>query len=374
MAKFCTQCGAFLDDDKLFCTECGKPLDSADAPAPAQAPAPRVITAPTAPSRRESQTRSPRTGTGIGTDRPARSAPRHSAYAAEPPPPQRRDYGGETPAAPRGAYGADAPPPRGSRYEPISVGGYIGISLLMCIPIVGLILMLVWAFGGCRKVNKRNLARASLIMMVIALVISLILGLVFRSLFKKTVESIEDETGVSITDVLDGSVDSGDLGGLVGAIGGLAGSTAPTNSDIQELEELGEMLEGLEDATGGASGDWSGLIDGAIEANREAEALNDGWPASLRPYPGGSATAVASYRTEITGTTHEEMMGWINALKGDGFVYQDFFDFGMSEADMLSMNGWWGYDGKTYLSVSFYDGTVTIDHTKELPDLASYFG
>ena len=29
---------------------------------------------------------------------------------------------------------------------------------------------------------------------------------------------------------------------------------------------------------------------------------------------------------------------------------------------------------ETYLSVSFYEGTVTMDHTRELPDLESYFG
>ena len=67
------------------------------------------------------------------------------------------------------------------------------------------------------------------------------------------------------------------------------------------------------------------------------------------------------------------MLGWIEDLKGDGFEYQDVYDFGMSEQDMLDMNGWWAYDGNTYLSVSFSEGTVTVDHTKELPDLESYF-
>ena len=66
-------------------------------------------------------------------------------------------------------------------------------------------------------------------------------------------------------------------------------------------------------------------------------------------------------------------MGWIEELKKDGFEYQDFYDFGMSEEDMLGMNGWWAYDGNTYLSVSYSEGTVIVDHTKELPDLESYF-
>ena len=60
-------------------------------------------------------------------------------------------------------------------------------------------------------------------------------------------------------------------------------------------------------------------------------------------------------------------------LKKDGYEFQDFYDFGMTEEDMLSMNGWWATDGEIYLSVSYYDGLVTIDHTKELPDLSDLF-
>ena len=153
---------------------------------------------------------------------------------------------------------------------------------------------------------------------------------------------------------------------------GLSGEGGPTNQNIEELKELNKMLEGLGGVTGEENG-FEGLIDGAIEANKDAEAANDGWPKTLREYPGGTATATASYRTEISGTTLEEMLGWIEDLKGDGFEYQDFYDFGMSEQDMLDMNGWWAYDGNTYLSVSFSEGTVTVDHTRELPDLASYF-
>lgn len=67
------------------------------------------------------------------------------------------------------------------------------------------------------------------------------------------------------------------------------------------------------------------------------------------------------------------MMDWIEDLEDNGFKYQDFYDFGMTEQYMLDMNVWWTYYGKTYLSVSYYDGVVTVDHTKELSDLGSYF-
>ncbi len=335
MAKFCTNCGATLSDDRKFCTECGTPLPDAPAAEPAAAPA---------------------------------AAP---VPAAQP------------------LYAGEIPPAKGSKFEPITTKGYIGIMLLMCIPIVGLILMIVWACGGCKKINKKNFARATLIVMAISLVLSLILGLVFGSVAKSALASaglagLEKESSGLFggsgsgpapepeeEESSSGLGELGQLAGLLGDLGGLAGGgeEAVTNRDI---EELGKMLEGLEGLTGEENG-FGDLVDGAAEANREAEALNDGWPKTLRPYPGGSATAVASYRTEISGTTREEMMGWIEDLKGDGFTYQDFYDFGMSEDDMLGMDGWWAYDGRTYLSVSYYDGIVTVDHTKELPDLASYF-
>lgn len=339
MSKFCTNCGTSLDDDKLFCTECGSPMskDSNEQESPPVTP--------------------------IAPSQPVYQPPRSS----------KEPLRSSTPR--RSGYSADAAPPAGSKYEPISVGGYIGISLLMCIPIVGLILMIVWACGGCRKINKRNFARASLILMAIMLVISLLLGLVFKSVFTNLINNLEADMGIETGITADsGNDDSGgntELGGILSMFGALTGEENPTNSDIEELEQIQDMLEG---ATGGESGDWSGLIDGAIEANKDAEAANDGWPNTLRAYPGGTATATASYRTEITGTTLDEMMAWIEDLKGDGFVYQDFYDFGMSEEDMLGINGWWAYDGNTYLSVSYSDGTVIVDHTKELPDLESYFG
>lgn len=344
MAKFCTNCGASLSDETRFCTECGATLDAAVPPANEAAPAPSVQQ----------------------TQPVYQSAP-VTTVVAEPPQKAKRQRAV--------SYNDDAPAP-GSKYEPITTGGFIGIMLLMCIPVVGLVLMIVWACGGCRKVNKRSLARASLIMLVVMLVISFLIGLALKSLFGSVVDAIEEETGINITDVTgtgDSGGDSG-LSGLMGIIGGLSGEggNGVTNRDIEELEELEGILDSLEGVTSEESG-LDGLIDGAIEANREAEALNDGWPSTLRAYPGGEANAVASYRTEISGTTLEEMMGWIEDLKGDGFEYQDFYDFGMTEQDMLDMNGWWAYDGKTYLSVSFYEGTVTVDHTKELPDLESYF-
>ena len=117
----------------------------------------------------------------------------------------------------------------------------------------------------------------------------------------------------------------------------------------------------------------AGLIGNIENINKDAEKQNNGWPKKLRKYPGGEAKSVTSYRTEISGTTADEMFSWIDDLKKDGYKFQDFYDMGMTEQDMLDMNGWWATDGKLYLSMSYADGTVTVDHMNELPDLENYF-
>ncbi|MBR2880483.1 MAG: zinc ribbon domain-containing protein, partial [Oscillospiraceae bacterium] len=219
MSKFCTNCGATLNDDARFCTECGATLEAAAAqsaaaaappPPPPQAAAPVMQAAP----------------------------PPQAAPAAEKPKKKKKE---------RPVYeDYDAPAP-GSKYAPISTWGYIGISLLACIPIVGFILLIVWAFGGCKKINKRNFARAMLIMMAIGLVFSLISGCAMKMVFDKAVDAIEEESGISVSALMgkdngksgksgknsksdDKEDSSGGLGDL-GALAGLLGGSSKDNDD-----------------------------------------------------------------------------------------------------------------------------------------------
>ena len=70
---------------------------------------------------------------------------------------------------------ADTEPPKGSRYAVISTAGYFGTILLFSLPLIGLIFCIVFACGGTKNRNRRNLAKAYLIFMIIALVLSVIL-------------------------------------------------------------------------------------------------------------------------------------------------------------------------------------------------------
>lgn len=56
----------------------------------------------------------------------------------------------------------------------ITPWGYIGYSFLFSIPLVGLILLFVWGFGGSSTRNLKNYCRAQLLMMLIVFVIWLV--------------------------------------------------------------------------------------------------------------------------------------------------------------------------------------------------------
>ena len=218
MAKFCTNCGATLDDDKKFCTECGASVN--EAPAGAAAPPPQAAPQPQA-------------------------APVYAQTATATMPPPQSAY------QPAAAYGGDMAPAKGSKYEPITTKGFIGIMLLMCIPIVGQILMIVWALGGCRKINKRNLARASLILMLVMMLLTALLGF----LAKKAVEAAVERAGIAeqidaLRDKKTGEIDLNALSGLLGENPGLSGLLGE-NSKLGDLSELAGMLEQFQNLDAG---------------------------------------------------------------------------------------------------------------------------
>jgi Mn2+/Fe2+ NRAMP family transporter len=59
------------------------------------------------------------------------------------------------------------------KFRPISAWGYIGYQILFSLPILGLILMIVFACSN-EKVNRRNYARANLILIVISVIFTVV--------------------------------------------------------------------------------------------------------------------------------------------------------------------------------------------------------
>jgi len=67
--------------------------------------------------------------------------------------------------------------------KPMSVKDWLITMLIMAIPLVGIIMLFVYAFGNEGNVNRRNWAKAQLIVMAIVLGLLFFCMLVFGSIF-----------------------------------------------------------------------------------------------------------------------------------------------------------------------------------------------
>lgn len=63
--------------------------------------------------------------------------------------------------------------------EHVSIGGWIGRWILMWIPLVNVVMLFVWAFGGTEKYSLKTWARARLIVALISVLVIAILVIVF---------------------------------------------------------------------------------------------------------------------------------------------------------------------------------------------------
>ena len=81
---------------------------------------------------------------------------------------------------PGGAY---APAAQVPNKEPVSVGGWIGRSLIPCIPLVGgivyLIMLFIWSGDSKKEDSFRNWAKAQLIVLAIVVVLVIVIAVVF---------------------------------------------------------------------------------------------------------------------------------------------------------------------------------------------------
>lgn len=163
MSKFCTNCGATLDDDAVFCPECGARFDAAPAP--------------------EEVKTAPQPGEAKSAAQPETAAPQQTAAPAPAPVPV---------PVPEPAPAAEP----AQRSKEVSTAGFFWLMLVFAIPVIGLIVMLVFAFIVKNK-NLRHFARACLIWILVALILSLIALLVLKLLgidLQQLYENIQNVT------------------------------------------------------------------------------------------------------------------------------------------------------------------------------------
>jgi uncharacterized membrane protein YvbJ len=78
---------------------------------------------------------------------------------------------------------------------PVSVGGWIGRSLIPCIPLVGgivyLIMLFIWSGDQTKEDTFRNWAKAQLIVMAVVVVLGIILAVVLGSVFSEALRYMQ---------------------------------------------------------------------------------------------------------------------------------------------------------------------------------------
>ena len=184
----CSSCGKLIPEGAKFCGLCGA---TQAAPAPAEpAPAPVYQEAPPP----------------VPQEAPAYAAPPAPAYQEQPayqaqPAYQPQPAGQAQPAyQPQPAYqappAAEPAPSKGSLYAPISAIGYIGYFILFAIPVIGQILCIAFAFGKGGNVNRRNLAKAMFVMLIVGLVLALSLFITGAVVAKQIQNGTIDQNGI----------------------------------------------------------------------------------------------------------------------------------------------------------------------------------
>ena len=184
---------------------------------------------------------------------------------------------------------ADVAPAKGSKYEQISTLGFVGILLLLAIPVVGPILVIVWACGGCRKLQKRRFARAQLIVAALSLLLTALLVFAAVRAVSNAIDELLDQFGLESVEEAVGmmeSITSGDLSGETGKmVGSLVSDYITEGMDLstEEQEQMNELIGAVisgETPAGEGTEELVGKVEGfRIE---DVQIKNPNNPAQLR--------------------------------------------------------------------------------------------
>lgn len=131
---FCEKCGKKIPDDAAYCTHCGAKQVTAS---PAVQPVASVP--PPQPARPSVPQQQPQTSGGV---------------------------------------------------DLISMGQYLIMFLIMAIPIANIVMLFVWGFSSETGPNKKNFARATLIMMAIGIGVGILISIVMAAIMASIISTM----------------------------------------------------------------------------------------------------------------------------------------------------------------------------------------
>lgn len=79
-----------------------------------------------------------------------------------------------------------------SNQKPMSVKDWLITLLIMAIPLVGFIMLFVYAFSDSENVNRKNWAKAQLIVMAIVIGLVLLFFILFGAIFASALASSQN--------------------------------------------------------------------------------------------------------------------------------------------------------------------------------------
>ena len=186
---FCATCGKENTETAVFCESCGTRLAPA-APAAEATVVPEAPAVPETPAVSEAPVVTP-PQPQYTPPQPQYVPPQPQYVPPQPRPVQAAPYNNYAPVATPAA--PEIPP----EYKPLSGWAYFGWQLLFAIPVVGFILLIVFACGGTHNINLRNFARSyfcalliGAILAIIGIVLLLIGGASLAVIFEEMMHSM----------------------------------------------------------------------------------------------------------------------------------------------------------------------------------------
>ncbi len=183
----CPHCQAEIPDDMKFCAACGKPTEYIDAavaqPAPEPAPVSVPLSDPEPPRKEHFWSRTPAAEAEPAAV-PEATQPAPPAPAPVPETPHPRNDALNFPQSGSGKPIEEANYAPVNSREPLSVFSFVGIIILMMIPILNIIMIIRWSFSKSVNINKRRFGIASIIVFALALILAVALGILFPGLYR----------------------------------------------------------------------------------------------------------------------------------------------------------------------------------------------